>query len=314
MQAVMTLALGACAVSRALAQGGASQPLQALLAQGDTNPLYAYPTQLTQGIVPKNFHSHNDYWRPLPFLSALAAGAMSVEADVWLYNGTLHVGHETSALTAERTFDALYVRPILDVLRRQNPASPFVAGPTYHGVYDTSADQTLYLFVDVKTGGHETWPYVVEALAPLRDAGFLSTVNGSTVRPGAVTVVGTGNTPLNLVRGAPGPRDFFWDGPLPSLGTSASQITADVSPIASTDFAAQFGEIRGQAFNDTQLALLRSQIETAHAEGIMVRYWNQPAWPIGTRNACWRTLWDAGVDLLNVDDLEGAAEFWEGRG
>lgn len=315
MRASLTIALGACAVSNVLAEDHLSASLQSILAQADTNPLYAYPTQLTQGIVPKNFHSHNDYWRPLPLFSAVAAGAISVEADVWLYNGTLHVGHETMALTAERTFDALYVQPILDVLRRQNPTSAFVTGsPTPNGVYDTASDQTLYLFVDVKTDGHETWPYVVKALAPLRDAGFLTTTNGSKVRRGAITVIGTGNTPLDLVQGAPEPRDFFWDGPLPALGLSASNITADVSPIASTNFAAQFGEIRGQTFNDTQLALLKNQVETAHAKGIKVRYWGQPAWPIGTRNACWRTLWDAGVDLLNVDDLEGAAEFWEGRG
>jgi hypothetical protein len=34
---------------------------------------------------------------------------------------------------------------------------------------------------------------------------------------------------------------------------------------------------------------------------------------VGTRNAVWRTLWDEGVDFLNVDDLKGAAEFWEGE-
>ena len=39
----------------------------------------------------KPFHSHNDYWRDLPFYSALRAGAVSVEADVWLINGTLYV-------------------------------------------------------------------------------------------------------------------------------------------------------------------------------------------------------------------------------
>lgn len=54
-------------------------------------PQYQYPTHLTQGIVPKPFHSHNDYWRQIPFYSALSVGAVSVEADVWLYNGTLHV-------------------------------------------------------------------------------------------------------------------------------------------------------------------------------------------------------------------------------
>lgn len=116
------------------------------------NPLYKYPTQLTQGIMPKAFHSHNDYWRPLPFWSALAAGAVSVEADVWLYNDTLHVGHETSALTKERTFDALYVQPILEVLRRQNPESPFVTdGPTRNGVFDTVSGQTLYVSMNYLT-------------------------------------------------------------------------------------------------------------------------------------------------------------------
>lgn len=62
-------------------------------------------------------------WRDVPFYTALAAGAISTEADVWLYNGTLYVGHETSALTRNRTFESLYVRPILNVLERQNPRS-----------------------------------------------------------------------------------------------------------------------------------------------------------------------------------------------
>ena len=39
-----------------------------------------------------------------------------------------------------------------------------------------------------------------------------------------------------------------------------------------------------------------------------------PGWPVGTRNAAWRILWEAGVDLINVDDLEAGANFWEGRG
>lgn len=132
--------LAAASVSAAAYSGSLSD----ILGQAGSNPLYKYPTQLTQGIMPKAFHSHNDYWRPLPFWSALAAGAVSTEADVWLYNDTLHVGHEESALTNERTFDALYVQPILEVLRRQNPKSSFVTGgPTKNGVFDTVAGQTL---------------------------------------------------------------------------------------------------------------------------------------------------------------------------
>jgi hypothetical protein len=83
--------------------------LQNILANTDRSSLYTYPTDLTRGIIPvgsghqclttdqantcrqKAFHSHNDYWRDVPFYSAIASGAISVESDVWLINGTLHV-------------------------------------------------------------------------------------------------------------------------------------------------------------------------------------------------------------------------------
>jgi hypothetical protein len=111
------------------------------------------------------------------------------------------------------------------------------------------------------------------------------------------------------------PRDVFFDAPLVSLSSDTyKNLTKNESPIASTNFAASFGDVRKKEMNETQIDLLRSQIKTAHDKGIMTRYWNQPAYPIGTRNAIWRTLWDEGVDLLNVDDLKGASEFWDGTG
>ena len=306
---VSAIAAGAAGV---LAQGDIplSGPLQQILAN-TTAARYQYPTHLTQQIIPKAFHSHNDYWRQLPFWTALSHGAISIEADVWLVNGTLHVGHEVSALTDARTFDSLYISQILSVLQAQNPNTSFVSSPTHNGVYDTVGTQTLYLFVDVKTDGPTTWPYVVKALQPLRAGGWLTTVDGNTTTNGAVTVIGTGNTPLNLVQGV-SPRDYFYDAPIPTLNSTFSNITAVVSPIASTDFAVQFGTVTNQTFSASQLALLRAQVATAHAKGIKVRYWDQPGWPVGTRNAIWRQLWDEGVDLLNVDDLEAASNYWHG--
>lgn len=292
-----------------------SSALQSIIANASSDPIYTYPTSLTQGIIPKNLHSHNDYWRPVPVYSALSVGAMSIEADVWLYNGTLHVGHEESALTNDRTFDSLYIQPLLSILQAQNPNSSFLtSGTTYNGVYDTASGQTLYLFVDVKTDGATTFPYVVQALQPLRDAGYLTTVGGGTVVSRPITVVGTGNTPLNQVQGV-SPRDYFYDAPIPTLNSTFANITADVSPIASTDFAVQFPDVvSNSGLGESELALLQDQVAVAHTKGIMVRYWDQPGWPVGTRNAVWRTLWDNGVDILNVDDLEAAANFWDGLG
>ena len=309
----LTTALLASSLTSAQSDIPLSYPLQKILSNAQSGAHYTYPTDLTQGIIPKGLHSHNDYWRPIPFYSALSVGAISVEADVWLYNGTLYIGHEQSALKKERTFDSLYIQPILSVLRAQNPNSTFVLGPTKNGVYDTSGGQTLYLFVDLKTDGATTWPAVIKALQPLRDAGYLTTFNGTAggVTAGPVTVIGTGNTPLNQVQGV-SPRDYFYDAPLATLNSTFSNITSDVSRIASVSFSSQFGTVRNTTLNATQQALLESQIAVAHGKGIGVRYWDQPLWPVGTRNGIWRLLWDAGADLLNCDDLEGAANAWEG--
>ncbi|KAK2071411.1 hypothetical protein P8C59_005839 [Phyllachora maydis] len=304
--------VAACAAVLVAAQSSIplSSGLQSILAEEAASVRAAYPTNLTQGIVPKGFHSHNDYWRRVPFWSALAAGATSIEADVWLYNGTLYVGHDESALSPSRTLDSLYLQPLLQVLRAQNPASPFVAGgPTRNGVFDTAPGQTLHLFIDVKTDGPTTWPQVVGALGPLRRAGYLTSVDGAAVAPGPVTVVGTGNTPRGLVEGV-SPRDYFWDGPLATLNGTDAHVTRGVSPVASADFAAVLGPVvGGPALDADQTARLRAQVAHAHAKGILVRYWDLPGWPVGTRNAVWRILADAGVDLINVDDLAAIADF-----
>jgi len=170
----------------------------------------------------------------------------------------------------------------------------------------------------VKTSGDETWPAVLSALSPLLKGGYLTTYDGNSLTTGAVTVIGTGNTPLSAIQStipsASSPRYAFYDAPLPYLSTTFENITKYDSPIASTDFAAQFGDVVAETFNSTQLDLLREQVATAHAKGIMTRYWDQPGFPIGTRNAIWRILLDEGSDFLNADDLAGVAGFWENMG
>jgi hypothetical protein len=185
----------------------------------------------------------------------------------------------------------------LSTLHRLNPRTPFAQEGEQNGVYDTSSGQTLYFFIDIKTSADETWPAVLKALEPLRSGKWLTTFDGKERFNRPVTIIGTGNTQLSDVQKYL-PRDVFFDAPLAQLTDSKfSSLTANESPIASTNFAATFGDVRRR-----------------EKKGIMARYWNQPAFPIGTRNAIWRILWDEGVDLLNVDDLKGASEFWEGSG
>jgi hypothetical protein len=231
------------------------------------------------------------------------------------------VGHEQGALTTARTFKSLYVNPILNTIKGQNPTTQFVSGSsTRNGVYDTDSGQTLYLFVDLKTDGASTWPVVLSELSALQNAEYLSSTDGKTFSSGPVTVVGTGNTPFSYFSpidpaSSGSPRYVFYDAPLATL--NSSNITNLISPIASTDFAAVFGDVRtdgyGSVFNSSQLVALRAQIGEANKRGILARYWDQPGWPIGVRNAVWRALWEEGTGLVNVDDLEAAAKFWEER-
>lgn len=182
------------------------------------------------------------------------------------------------------------------------------------GVWDTTPEQTVYLFIDVKTSGRETFQAVITALKPLRDAGYLtSLVDNRTMTMGPVTVIGTGNTPFDMV-GPVADRDYFFDAPLDSLNElQFADITSFISPIASADFEAAVGlvkEVTDPVLTDAQLGVLREQIATAESRGIGARYWNTPYFPIRTRDAVWRTLLREGVFLLNADDLESVVEWF----
>jgi glycerophosphoryl diester phosphodiesterase len=48
-------------------------------------------------------------------------------------------------------------------------------------------------------------------------------------------------------------------------------------------------------------------VTQAHAKGRQVRFWGAPDQPV-----FWRAMLDAGVDLINSDDLEGLQKFFEG--
>jgi len=275
------------------------------------SPLLSYPTDFTRNIVPKQIHSHNDYWREVPLLTALSYGVASVEADVWLLNGTLFVGHEMAALTPNRTFESLYVNPLLQILAFQNPIDVFTGNQTSpNGVFDTDSGRPLQLLVDIKTDGNEALPFVLRALGPLRSKGYLTTFANDTLSTSAITVVGTGNSPLDGVK-ALDPRDYFFDAPLTQLTDPSLNTTwgPTLSPIASTDWATAVDWSGIGNISDAQLSNLTKFVQDAHAVGIKARYWDLPGWPINARTALWNQLMLSGVDWLNADDLKAAAEF-----
>ncbi|KAJ7169971.1 hypothetical protein C8R46DRAFT_897007 [Mycena filopes] len=271
-----------------------------------SSPLLRYPTDVTT-IVPKPIHSHNDYWRDVPLLTALSQGVASVEADVWLVGETLFVGHEMAALTPARTFESLYVEPLVSIIEGQNPKSQFTVNQTsVNGVFDTSPTTPLQLLVDIRRTVPEasTLPFVLTALQPLRERGFLTTCESNgTCNPGPVIVVGTGNTPLAGIQRLTS-RDVFFDAPLITLNDT---FDPTISPLASTDYEVAVGWSGIGNINQTQLSTIQQLVGTSHSLGIKARFWDTPGWPIHARNNVWQTLMDNGADWLNADDLAAAA-------
>ena len=249
------------------------------------------------------------------------------------------MGHDIPSLTLNRTLKSLYIDPLVKILEGQNPSLMFGdeerEGERKNGVFDTEPAQTLVLLIDFKTEGRMTWPFVRDALAPLREKGYLTYQNGSTKVEGPITVVGTGNTPFDLVTSdtANPHKDIYFDAPLGDMWedespaskpstTSTSSNSTDVSAIstdsytynpsnsfyASTPFHKSIGYVPTGKLSKRQMSILRRQIRGAHRRGLKARYWDLPFWPIGLRNTIWQILVEEGVDLLNVDDLKSATQ------
>jgi len=60
---------------------------------------------------------------------------------------------------------------------------------------------------------------------------------------------------------------------------------------------------------DAERRKLREIVQTAHEKGRRIRFWATPDNPSPAREALWRELVSAGVDMLNTDDLEGLQQF-----
>lgn len=275
-----------------------------------------WPTDFSRGVEAIPCHSHNDYWRRVPLFTALAAGCTGVEADVWLEDNDLLVGHSKDSLTPSRTLRTLYVDPLVGILEKQNPNSHLDDDEPRKGIFETKTTTPLILLIDIKSNAADTMPIIIDELEPLRRRGFLTHHNGSQVVDGLVTVVGTGNTRLDLIiSGESNPhRDIFFDAPLDELWgdeenvANATKYTSENSYYASVSFAKAIGSPWLGVLKPSQVNIIRGQVLEASKRGLKARYWDTPSWPVGLRDHIWDVLVREGVGMLNVDDVDGAAK------
>ncbi|MGL5927564.1 MAG: phosphatidylinositol-specific phospholipase C/glycerophosphodiester phosphodiesterase family protein [Dermatophilaceae bacterium] len=234
-------------------------------------------------------HAHNDYDHDRPLLDALDHGFTSVEADVWLVDGELYIGHDAPDLT--RTLRSTYLDPLADRVHANR-------GRVY-----PRWRESLRLLVDVKSEGAAAWP-VLEA--QLREYRFMmSSYQEGRVRERAVTAVVSGNRDLPAMQAAR-TRWSFYDGRLTDLG---GPNPTTLMPLVSDNWTRHFSWQGAGEMPTSERMKLRQIVATAHSRGQQVRFWATPDLAGPEREAVWRELVAADVDVLNTDDLPGLQEY-----
>lgn len=270
-----------------------SSAISVLGSGGKGNTLDPFPTYTFNDVTPFACHSHNDYTREKALYSALSAGCISVEADIWIHGTKLVVGHSDPGSNGP-TFTDLYANPLKKLIDERK------------AVFPAKPDQPLSLLVDFKNGGSDAdkaWDQLVADLQPLRDAGYLSHYDGS-FQQGLITIVGSGNAIKDGSSSAPSPiakalsdstnpqRAIFVDAVIHKDMKNFETSNAYFASAKWSDAVPNGLPISGDA---------KTKLDEAHSKGFKVRYWDIPG------KSSWQEIVDSGVDRLNVDDLQDVA-------
>lgn len=229
-----------------------------------------------RGVLPA--YAHNDYANRRPLTDALRLGFRGVEADVFLIDGVLRVGHERRRARTGSSLEALYLEPLRAVVGRCGAL--------------TADGRPFLLTVEIKEPSRPTYDALVSLMAKYRDL----TASADSAGPGP---------PIEVVL-------VGWHPPLaptrvtdPMFGlqyrlTSAEPGLPDLDlcvRLLSLDYGKTMGRRRVTSVGRQRwLAMLRSV--RAAAPGRLLRVHNLPA-----DADLYAELLDAGVDLIGTERL-----------
>jgi len=240
-------------------------------------------------------HAHNDYMHERPLFDALENGFRSIEADVFSVGDSLYVAHDRKDIMPGRTLRNLYLEPLMEYMAGRGQS-------TYDSVIP------LILLVDIKDIGLGTYKLLDLILCDFREI-LCHLTPGEHVR-GSVMVVVSGNRPVEYMKKQT-MRHAFVDGRIKDL---EDEYTPLLMPLISDRWGKYFSWSGGGEMPEEEREQLRSYIQRAHASGQLVRFWATPDAPGREREAVWTELLEAGVDLINTDDLSGLRAFLSAYG
>jgi glycerophosphoryl diester phosphodiesterase len=229
------------------------------------------------GLAQPQVFAHNDYEKPQPLTAAIAQKADYIEADVFVRNGQLVLGHTPAeADSAKRTLETVYLKPIV-ALFAQNK-----------GHVSPDRRYTFSLMIDAKDKAEE----VIPLLRALLEQNL--TIFNRNMTPLAIRVVVSGNRPrpeqlLDY------PAFLFFDGRPSEL---YDDETVKRVALISDNFRSYARWDGTGEISDDDKAKLKRIIKRAHQAGRPIRFWNAPDNPVA-----WKQLRKLGVDIMNTDKV-----------
>ena len=227
-------------------------------------------------------HSHNDYIRDNPFFKAYGLGFGSIEVDLFLVDGVLYVAHDRADITPDRTFDKLYLEPILQRFKASQGES----------IYPQNGQ--LQLLIDPKTEGAAILQVLTQKLTPYRD--LFDVRNNSN----AVKIVISGNKP--------DPKEwseyddiFYFDGDFGVNYTTNQLRRIGLFSAPLSNYSNWTGT--GQLSNPDKQRIT-GLVDSVHRLDKKIRFWAVP----DTEHA-WQQWLDIGIDYINTDKPEALSMF-----
>ncbi len=235
-------------------------------------------------------HAHNDYLHQTPLWEAISYAFTSIEIDIHLVDGALLVGHDADDLDVTETLQSLYLDPLRDHVREHDDR-------VYPSPY------SLILLIDIKSDAKSTYEALRGVLSQYSE--MLTSYSETSVQPRAIDVIVSGNRPRELMLNEV-VRLATYDGRLADLEVD---VPANFISLISDNWENHF-QWRGLgSLSDRDHLRLAQIVQATHRRGYRLRFWNTPSPEDGSIENVWSQLLDAGVDLMNIDDLKAYRDF-----
>jgi hypothetical protein len=235
-------------------------------------------------------HAHNDYLHKRPLLDAIELGYTSIEIDLYYVYRRAKVSHTPFLLCLKPRLRPLYFEPLREIITKNG-------GTVFPG------DSTqLTVMIEFKHAPEKLYAYVKDMLRDFED--ILAIPFGKNKRWGPVRIILMRGPSIAVILREETPY-FAIDGRYNHL---TSDVDASIVPRVSLNYNNYFTWKGKGTMPVHELELLEGIVAMAKSKGRQIRFCAMPH-----NEIIWETFLNAGVDVINVDDLKRYAEFESSR-